>query len=182
VKEIILKKFGNDDSFSISEDTRFILATEKGGNINLEFLFEKEGVNAEVLIWYKLGGKEKLKLNVVSKHLVSDTGNKVQIRGICEDSAQVVVHGNLCVEKGARKTKASFSHNVLVLGDKVVVETEPSLEIKNNEVQISHGVTQGGVDEASLLYMQSRGLSKKEAEKVFVEGFLGDRFYDIIQQ
>ena len=44
----------------------------------------------------------------------------------------------------------------------------------NDDVICSHGAASGKPDENVLFYLTSRGISRKEAEKVYTQGFLGE--------
>ena len=50
----------------------------------------------------------------------------------------------------------------------------PNLEIEADDVRCSHGATVGQLDSEALFYLLSRGLSRVQAERLVVLGFLGD--------
>ena len=58
------------------------------------------------------------------------------------------------------------------MGKKAFVDSQPDLEILANEVRCTHGSTVGRLDEQSIFYLMSRGLSRKKAEKVMIDGFV----------
>ena len=41
-------------------------------------------------------------------------------------------------------------------------------------MKCSHGSTSGSLDENSIFYLMSRGLSRKDAKKILIQGFLAD--------
>ena len=47
----------------------------------------------------------------------------------------------------------------------------PQLEIYADEVKCNHGATVGKISEESLFYLQSRGISKTEAQKILISVF-----------
>ena len=53
-------------------------------------------------------------------------------------------------------------------------DSKPELEIYADDVKCSHGSTSGNLDENSIFYLMSRGLSRHEAKKLLIEGFLVD--------
>jgi len=61
---------------------------------------------------------------------------------------------------------------LLVLDGKSSAVAEPKLEIMANEVKASHAATVGRVDEEEMFYLTARGICRKNAEKMIVEGFL----------
>jgi Fe-S cluster assembly protein SufD len=60
----------------------------------------------------------------------------------------------------------------LLLSSRAKVDTNPQLEIANNDVHCTHGATVGPIDESQRFYLMSRGLSAKTAEELIVFGFL----------
>ncbi|HHX00798.1 MAG TPA: SufD family Fe-S cluster assembly protein, partial [Acholeplasmataceae bacterium] len=52
------------------------------------------------------------------------------------------------------------------------LSANPLLEIDNYDVIANHGASIDAIDEQELYYLMSRGLSKQEAEKVIVNGFI----------
>ena len=47
----------------------------------------------------------------------------------------------------------------------------PNLEIENNEVRCGHAASVGPVEEDTLFYLESRGIPRREAERLIVFGF-----------
>jgi Fe-S cluster assembly protein SufD len=57
------------------------------------------------------------------------------------------------------------------LSQKARADSIPGLEILTDDVRCTHGATVGKIDQDLVFYLQSRGLPKKEAEKLIVGGF-----------
>ena len=51
------------------------------------------------------------------------------------------------------------------------MDTKPQLEIYADDVKCSHGATVGQLDNNALFYLQSRGISKREARLMLMFGF-----------
>ena len=58
-----------------------------------------------------------------------------------------------------------------MLSEHAKADAIPNLEIENNEVRCGHAASVGPVDEEALFYLQSRGISRREAERLIVFGF-----------
>ena len=80
--------------------------------------------------------------------------------------------GLIRVHEGAQKTDAYQKNNNLILSPEARADSIPNLEIAANDVRCSHGATAGKVAEDQLFYLMSRGLSRHEAERLIVTGFL----------
>ena len=52
--------------------------------------------------------------------------------------------------------------------------SKPELEIYADDVKCSHGSTSGSIDQDSIHYLMTRGLSKKDSTKLLIKGFLND--------
>lgn len=156
------------------EDTQFVLVfpNEKSVKLELNIIFEKEGVAAEIIGLYKLSKDQSVDLTTVATHKVPHTSCMTKIKGVLMDRARSKYTGKIVIEKAAQGTSSFLEHNVLVLGDETHNNSEPILEILANDVMASHGATTGRINEDQIYYLTSRGLSRVEAEELIVEGFL----------
>ena len=73
----------------------------------------------------------------------------------------------------AQRTDAQQTNRNIELGGGRIV-SEPQLEIYADDVKCSHGSTVGQLDEQAIYYMRQRGISQSSAEKLLLEGFVGD--------
>ncbi len=60
------------------------------------------------------------------------------------------------------------------MDEKAKISLTPKLEINNDDVVCAHGAASGKPDESIIFYLKSRGISHELAEKIYVEGFLGE--------
>ena len=61
-----------------------------------------------------------------------------------------------------------------MLNDDVEFNAKPELEIYADDVKCSHGSTSGNIDENSIFYLMSRGLSHAQSKKLLTNGFLNE--------
>ena len=97
-----------------------------------------------------------------------------KIKNILQGNSKGVFQGKVQVSDRAQKTDASQISKGLILDDKSEFSTKPELEIYADDVKCSHGSTSGNIDEDAVHYLMTRGLSKKEATKLIIKGFLND--------
>lgn len=95
-------------------------------------------------------------------------------KGILDGNATGVFNGKVFVRKDAQKINAFQSNKNILLSDTATVNTKPQLEIFADDVKCSHGCTIGCVDEEALFYLQSRGIPRKEAMTLLLQGFAVD--------
>ena len=61
-----------------------------------------------------------------------------------------------------------------MLNEDVEFNAKPELEIYADDVKCSHGSTSGNIDENSIFYLMSRGLSHSQSKKLLTNGFLNE--------
>ena len=88
--------------------------------------------------------------------------------------AQATYRGLIYIAKQARGTNCFLNGHALLLSEKAKANSVPSLEIHTNDVQSRHGATVDQIDSEKIFYLQTRGLSKKQATQTIVEGFVGE--------
>ena len=169
-----LLKIDTDTQVPVMRDTRFVLdlshmETDKKYMVNL--LFEKEGVEAELIVLYKLERGDKLNLTTIVTHKVPRTSCLTKVKGVLLDGSESVYVGKIVIEKPAQLTSSFLKDNVLVIGDNVINNSSPNLQIDANDVKASHGATTGRVSEDEVFYLTSRGLGRREAEDLIIQGF-----------
>jgi len=104
-------------------------------------------------------------------HAQPDSTSHEYYRGILHDSAQGVFTGRIQVREGADGTDAIQRSDNLLLSRTARVTTQPELEIYADDVKCAHGATVGQIDEESLFYLRSRGLSEAHAHGVMTYAF-----------
>ena len=60
------------------------------------------------------------------------------------------------------------------MNDKSEFNAKPELEIYADDVKCSHGSTSGSIDENSIYYLMTRGISEIDAKQLLIKGFLAD--------
>ena len=110
---------------------------------------------------------------VTTRHLVADCKSDTVVKSVAKDRATAEFKGLVYVAQDAQRTDAKQLNRNVELGDGRVY-SEPQLEIYADDVKCSHGSTVGQLDEQALYYMRQRGISQEQAERLMLEGFVGD--------
>lgn len=108
------------------------------------------------------------------------TSNEV-FRGIVGDSAQAIFNGRIYIHQDAQKTLAELSNKNLLTSNKAEINTKPELEIYADDVKCAHGATISQLNENARYYLQSRGLSRAEADVMLSFGFINELLEQIAQ-
>lgn len=114
-------------------------------------------------------GKFRAKTRVI--HQAPGTKSQTIVRGVAREASRLEVSGAVTIERGAKGADGRFRSDVLLYGPQASAYTFPILEVAENEVSAAHGAAIGRVQEEQLYYLQSRGLTRQQAETLIVEGF-----------
>ncbi len=105
-------------------------------------------------------------------HLNSNTSSKIISKGISKDGGISSYRGLVHIKAGCVNSKSHVACDGLMLDNISTISTLPSMEVKENDVKVSHEATVGKVGEDQLFYLMSRGLSEDQATKMIISGFI----------
>ena len=120
--------------------------------------------------------------HVVVEHNVPYTKSNQYFKGILSDNSRAVFSGKIYVERDAQKSYAGQKDLNLVMSKGAEIDTKPGLEIYADDVECFHGATAGNVDENTLYYMMTRGIDKKSATQMLVNGFATEIINEITDE
>jgi Fe-S cluster assembly protein SufD len=112
--------------------------------------------------------------NTSQDHVAPHAKSDLLYKGALDGNARSVFRGIIKVHKGAQQTDAYQTNRNLLLSERARADSLPNLEIEADDVRCSHGATVGQLDQDHLFYLMSRGLSRTQAERLVVIGFLGE--------
>ncbi|MCP3740573.1 Fe-S cluster assembly protein SufD [Rossellomorea sp. BNER] len=119
-------------------------------------------------------GRGKQKQNFTTKvvHFGKNSEGYILKHGVMKDEASSIFNGIGKIEHGATKSNAEQESRVLMLSEKARGDANPILLIDEDDVTAGHAASVGRVDPLQLYYLMSRGIPKKEAERLIIHGFL----------
>ena len=117
-------------------------------------------------------GTQKQNFTTEVRHWGKNTEGFILKHGVMKDAAQTIFNGIGKIEHGASKSNAQQESRVLMLSDKARGDANPILLIDEDDVMAGHAASVGRVDPNQLYYLMSRGISKAEAERLIIHGFL----------
>jgi len=109
-----------------------------------------------------------ININHSAKHTVSHNLN----RAVVDEKGSAVFNAIGFIAKGYSQSKCFQDSKMLTLSPDAKTECNPILLIDEYDVEANHAAAVGQLDEESMYYLQSRGLSKKQCEKLLIYGFL----------
>lgn len=144
------------------------------GRVKIEI--KEKGAKVYVFGLYIGKGDDQFKLESLQHHRVGESVSDLLIKGVFFDQAKFIYQGMIRIEKKAQKSNAYQKNQNLILSKEVFVDSRPFLEILANDVRCTHASTTGRLNQDQLYYLQTRGLKQKQAERLLVQGFVGDVF------
>lgn len=130
-----------------------------------------KGASATVTHFLYGGDQDQADLAVTVHHEAPHTTSLLTARSAVGGKASSIYRGLIDVRPEGRGSRGYQQGRSLLLNDGVVSDMLPKLEIATDDVQCSHGVTTTHLDDASLFYMRSRGLSEADSRYLATIGF-----------
>jgi Fe-S cluster assembly protein SufB len=107
-----------------------------------------------------------------SIHLAPNTHSTIRSKSVSKEGGVANYRGLIKVGRGAKGATASLVCDSLLMDDASEANTFPAVMNKEDEVEISHEATIGRIGEEELFYLMSRGLSRDDAVRMIVHGFV----------
>lgn len=117
-------------------------------------------------------GHQQFDNHTLHHHAAGNTYSTIDFKVVLCDKATSAYTGLIRIDKEATTCEAYQENRNLLLNQGTKAETIPELEILNEDVSCSHGATVGPIDPHMIYYLNSRGISKSEAVRMVVSGFV----------
>lgn len=130
------------------------------------------GGRSDMLAVCVADGTQEFDQRTLQIHEVPNTASDLLYKNALDEKARTIFAGLIRVNPGAHKTDAYQKVRNLLLSDEAEAISAPGLEIEADDVRCTHGATSGQIEEEELFYMRSRGIRKKQAQRLIVHGFL----------
>ena len=111
-------------------------------------------------------------IKTLINHLKPNCKSYQKIKNVLNENCKGAYQGKIFVKDIAQKTDAYQLSKALLLKDSSEFNAKPELEIYADDVKCSHGSTSGSMNEDSIYYLMTRGLSRKSAVELLTKAFL----------
>ena len=149
----------------LTKQTLDIITAEQGSDMRHNGLYFTEGT-------------EHLDLFTTDLHEQGDTTGDTVWKGALTGESRASYEGLIHIVQGAQNTNTYLQTHSMMLSPKAKADSIPSLIVKTDNVSASHGGTVGEIDEDQVFYMMTRGIPRREAVRILVEGY----FEPVIQK
>ncbi|RUS43570.1 Fe-S cluster assembly protein SufD [Cohnella sp. AR92] len=117
-------------------------------------------------------GSQRMSLTTRAVHYGLSSESDMITRAVMTNEATAIINGITKIEKGATKANGQQTEKVLMLSPKARGDANPILLIDEDDVKAGHAASVGQVNAEQVYYLMSRGISKEEAERLIIYGFL----------
>ena len=168
-------KYSKNKLFTGSNYSYFIFpAGLKFNKLDLEFDLEGERSECNLQSASFLDNNEHQEIKTRVNHFSPNCKSHQKVKNVLNDESKGVYQGKIYVKDVAQKTDAYQLSKALLLNDNSEFNSKPELEIYADDVKCSHGSSSGSLDQDSIHYLMTRGLSKKDSVKLLIKGFLNE--------
>jgi Fe-S cluster assembly protein SufB/Fe-S cluster assembly protein SufD len=105
-------------------------------------------------------------------HNSPSTEGRVVEKSILRNASKSLFKGMIRINENASKSNSFLSGRSILLDKDAKSDAIPGLEIFTNDVKATHSASVAQLDEEQIFYLQTRCLSRAEAERTIIEGFL----------
>ncbi|HML23037.1 MAG TPA: Fe-S cluster assembly protein SufD [Aggregatilinea sp.] len=120
---------------------------------------------------YFPAGQQFFDLDTQQNHNAPNTTSDLLYKGVLKDKAHTVWQGMIKALPGAQKTDGFQANRNMLMSDDARADSIPGLEIQADDVRCTHASATGQIEEELLFYLMARGIPRKDAEKLVVDGF-----------
>ena len=181
-KNIIDKIFSTtkSDSFSLLEKIKFnylALIQDSEFNLKIQTWWEQIEWNIFLICFWKWKVVSKIQANI------NNSENKINVfvLSLLQDDNSVNVDWDIKINKNVSNSQWHLMEKNIILWKKVKVKMAPKLDVYSQNVQATHWVSIDKIDPEKKFYIESRGLSNKEAMELSIHGYIQYilEFFDI---
>ncbi len=115
-------------------------------------------------VGYLCQNEQYLDMNHIVYHYGQKTECHMMVNGTIKDNAKKTYRGTIDFKKGCTGSKGYEMEETLILSPATVNKSLPVILCDEDDIQGEHGATIGRLSKDVLFYMQTRGISEKEAE------------------
>ena len=138
--------------------------------------YDGPGGSAELLGLYFADAGQHIEHRLFADHNAPRTKSNAIYKGALQgEKAHTVWVGNVLIRKVAEGIETFEENRNLILTDGCHADSIPNLEIETGDIAgAGHASATARFDDNQLFYLQSRGISEKESQRLVVHGFFND--------
>lgn len=131
-----------------------------------------DGSSFTAEIGYRLSGENLLDMNVEAIHLGRRTKSAISASGVMSGESRKILRGTIDLRKGCKGSEGNEMEEVLLLDPRVRNRSVPVILCAEEDVVGNHGASIGRLDEGLSYYLQTRGMTPEEVERMMARARL----------
>lgn len=131
-----------------------------------------EGARANHISIAYAGEDQNIDTGAKVVHNAPNTKSTIESKSISQDNGRTNYRGLVRVSEGASGSKTSIECDALMFDEEATSDTEPYIELKEDDVEVAHEATVGKIGDEEIHYMMSRGIEEEDAKEMIVRGFI----------
>jgi len=135
-------------------------------------IMQGQGSTSDVKVISVGKNAQQMSLTTQAVHFGKSSDSNMITRAVMKDSASAIINGITKIEHGATKANGVQTEKVLMLSPKARGDANPILLIDEDDVTAGHAASVGQVNPEQVYYLMSRGISRQDAERLIIYGFL----------
>lgn len=116
-------------------------------------------------------GRQHLDMDTQQNHNAGETVSDLLYKGALREKSRTVWQGMIKALPGSQKIDGFQANRNLMLDKSARADSIPGLEIQADDVVCTHASAIGQLDEEEIFYLMSRGIPRKTAVEMSVQGF-----------
>ena len=163
--KVKLDKKSNYEDYIFSSGLKFCKVEE-----DIDINGEHAKCSIQSSLFLDLNSHQEIKTQI--NHLKPNCMSHQKIKKVLNKNCKGAYQGKIYVKDIAQKTDAYQLSKALLLDNSSEFNAKPELEIYADDVKCSHGSTSGSMNEDSIYYLMTRGISRKNAVDLLTKAFL----------
>jgi len=139
---------------------------------DISMLINLNKEESSVLVYNSVIAKDKLKCNIKVNHNMKNTTSDIYNNGITKKDGSICFDVSSYAPKNSKHCKINQDSKIISLNNENENKINPILLIDEFETEARHAAFIGNFKEDELFYLMSRGLRKKEAKNLLINGLL----------
>ena len=168
VREVEAKKSANLHFLNFQLGAKDVRSTLQQVSLN-----ENGNLNSDLLS--RTQNEQNHRFDISSVYKSRNGKGRITAKGIALDKSQLMINGAISITNKGGGTDAHLRQDSLLLSRDASIRSTPKLSIATNDVKAGHGASVTNLNNESLFYMASRGISEKDAKKVLINGFVAEQ-------
>ena len=174
-KIVIIDSLKNNNEYLVKsdQDLIYLLFLTNDSDQNGEVRIHIDGRNSKVQILGIIIGsvEQKISLSTLQDHIQPASISDLFIKSVLFNESIFNYKGLIKIQKNAQGSNAYQKNQNILMSEHSKAGSRPYLEILANDVRCTHGATIGKIDNQQLYYLESRGLTQKQATQLLLSGF-----------